>query len=391
MSCDCAFRKTLRIKNFSYIPEKTVYLDYAATNPVDIRIIGSMDAALRREWANLSSLHNSGLAVWKKTEKIKEDIAGYFLSAGNNIEFCSSGTEAMHAVIYSMMKTATFIISGAAEHASIVHPLRHLKKQSLLVKPGSDGYINIAELEKIFKKFPGSCFIYSPVQHESGNLQDIKNIFSCARRYGVLICIDGVQTASRLSPEEWTPFCDLFTVSGHKIYGCKGIAMLVKNNKNIRLRPFRFGNPACTGLFPGTANIPGIYALGQAVSLLSAEIRNDIKHLTGLSEEFTVMLESSGFEYYIETGRQRAPGFFLVSIPAITDMEDFFLFLAGKNICLSRFSACTSRVSGPSKILTLMGRNRERACSSLRISMGRFTQRSDLFKLLQAVRGYLKA
>ena len=371
------------------MPERSIYMDYNATTPIDPEIIGEIDSIMRRNWANPSSLHTAGININEKLNFYRENIASYFNHLPDGVHFCSSGTEAIHTALFGILsrEKEREIISTKIEHSAIIHPLRHLKaagKKIRLLDVEKNGTINLDELKKSLSN-KKTILLYSPVNHETGGLQPIKEITKIARDHNCIVIIDGVQAASRLKPNEWTNGCDIFTVSGHKLYAPKGIAFL-SIKKGIKIRPTRFGGYQENGIFPGTENTLGVAGLSAAISILKTTHDNELTFLKNLTEEGIDILNKSGIDFFIESPENRAPGVLCLSLPWVNDIEKLLFHLNNKRIYLSRFSACSPYIDGRSKILMAMGRPANRAAKSLRISLGKWSKRDDFYRLAEALK-----
>lgn len=399
MACNCSkFKKKLnQLKQSS--PDKMVYLDYNATTPVDPRVLGAMDRACRNLWANPSSLHACGLTVDNFLTHCGKTIAEYLKIAPEGIHYCGSASEAIHGGIHGILKKdpGRQLIITEIEHSAVYHPARLLKSasknddfvpKSSILRVDSEGKIDLDDLEALLQRGP-ALFVYSPVNHETGSLQNIKDIYQLASHYDCLVFLDAVQAAARLAPEDWTPYCDLFALSGHKIYTPKGIALLwIKGG--IPVRPFRFGGSQEAGLFPGTQNVPGIASLAESIKIMQKEFPQERQYLTTLTTECLRILEKQEVPFFKETPEKSTPGILNLSFPWVKDMEHFLYSCNENNICLSRFSACADRLTGPSKILTKMGRSADRTHTTVRLSFGRWTKRDDLFKFSGFMTKYRK-
>ncbi|HOV65258.1 MAG TPA: aminotransferase class V-fold PLP-dependent enzyme, partial [Spirochaetia bacterium] len=155
-----------------------------------------------------------------------------------------------------------------------------------------------------------------------------------------------------------------------------------------RLKPFRFGGTQENGLFPGTENLPGIIALAAALELLASRQLEDEQVLSSLDTDGRRILDTGGFPYIWESPREKASGVFCISLPWVADMEELLFYLNTKHVFVSRFSACTGRVDGPSRVLCAMGRPFDRATRSLRVSLGRESTRKDLFTFGSVLKEY---
>ena len=406
MACKCGYRKKLLEKKDSYNFKKSVYLDYNATTPVDIRVLRVYEKMCREYWANPSSVHSAGIKVWREIQKSREILSKYFSWSENGIYFCSSGTEAINKFLsgYLLKNMNTQIISTKNEHSAVLHLLRILKmantggkidkaKSPILLDVNNKGRINIDNLSKILQNSIKvnneikTLIVYSPVNHETGIIQDVEAIYSVANKYNSVVFLDGVQAAARLNPELWTSYCHGFALSGHKIYAPKGSGALFVE-PGLRISKTSFGGFQESGVFPGTENAPGIAALGEAVRLLNLNEENRL--LSSLIKDFLHLLKKNAISYVINSTEDSVPGVLSISFPEILDMEDFFSYFYNHDICVSRFSACSGRIKGPSKILENMGVKSDLSSSSLRISIGRFSKREDLNTFVFALGNFLK-
>lgn len=414
MACNCGYRKRIRDAKISFDPKRSVYLDYNATTPVDPAVLGEFDKVCRRLWGNPSSLHSAGIEIEENLERYTKTILNYLGLDSGRLYFCGSGTEAIHAGISGIARifsdrNSRHIISKNTEHSAVKKPLRMLRILSAggqlpagnpvsILSVDSNGRLNPGRFEDRCKRTGPSLLVYSPVNHETGALQPVKELFTAAEQHGCLVFLDAVQACPRLAPEEWAPYCHGFAVSGHKIYAPKGTAALYIK-KEIKLTPFRFGGSQQSGIFPGTENTPGIAALSRAFELLSADFAGEQARLRQLTKEGLDILRSAGIEFIVESSGWNAggsrsadqadtgvPGVLCLSFPWIGNMEEAMFELDRRQICVSRFSACTSRIAGPSPVLLAMGRPKRRCETSLRISIGRFSKRDDFFRLAEVLR-----
>lgn len=403
MACGCGYRKRLREDREVRRVQKTHYLDNCATTMPDPRTLGAFERACRTDWANPSSPHAAGLAASERLEGYRRTI-GRALSCGSEgIAFCSSGSEALHAGIWGLASRypALRFVTTALEHAAVRSPLRMLRSLGRDVRDcpvDGAGRIVPRALASLLSAgggaagtesaarsaAPAAVLVYSPVNHETGNIQDVRSIREAAAAAGALVFLDAVQTAPRLPAPAWAPFCDLFAVSAHKIHAPKGSALLWAA-PGLRLHASRYGGSQEGGLFPGTENLPGIAAFAEAASLLPGALAEEGKRLAALEKDFYDLCGKRSIPLERESADSHAPGVFCVSFPWIADMEAFMTGLARRGICASRFSACSDRVDGPSAALRAMGRPEARSRTSLRIGLSRFSVREDLAALVGAL------
>jgi len=369
-------------------------MDYNATTPVDPSIIGVFEQALRQYWQNPSSLHTGGLNAWELIESSRKKVAGFFNINKEDIFFSASGSEAIHAGItgYAEENNAC-VITTPLEHHAILNLLQQhekLKERHLIVKTDQDGKINLQDLETGLKTGKKFLIALSPVNHETGSIQPVKDIFALAKKYKAAVLLDVVQAAVRLDVSTWVDCCDMFAVSGHKLYAPKGSGFLCIKDK-IKIKPFRYGGSQENGIFPGTENVPAIAAFAESLVLYKKIFDQEIKRMRILTEEGFDILQNGRFGLIKESPADHVPGILCISLPWVKNMEKLIFALSDKNICLTRFSACTTELNGPSEILTAMGRDAKRASTSVRISLGKWSKRGDFFILRKVLEELHKA
>ncbi|MFA6506875.1 MAG: aminotransferase class V-fold PLP-dependent enzyme [Treponemataceae bacterium] len=403
MACGCGYRKRLREDRDVRRAIKTHYLDYCATTPSDPRTLGAFERACRANWANPSSAHACGIAAAERLDEYRLIVAKAFASSADGLSFCASGSEALHAGIWGLAARYPKLrfVTTATEHSSVRAPLRLLRSLGRDVREcrvDGDGRIDPDHLRGLIrapdidsetKNIPRTVLIYSPVNHETGTVQNVRVIWNTLIEADALAFIDAVQTAPRLQAADWAPYAHLFAVSAHKLYAPKGSACLWKAPE-LKLRPFRYGGGQENGLFPGTENVPGIAAFAEAAKILAENLKNERMMMNALERDFFTACEQRGVPVEKESAGDHAPGVFCLSFPWISDMEEFMTGLARKGVCVSRFSACSDRADGPSKTLLAMGRTKERAKRSLRIGLGRFSAREDVIALARSLEDSFK-
>ena len=385
MGCNCEIKKRLsRLARESQ--GEPVYLDYNATTPTDPILLRELDRVLRKNWGNPASLHIMGGEADLLVEESKATAARSFNKEEDSFQFCSSGCEGIHGILAGTEVKDRHLITTVADHSVLTQSAGHLfRNNHTLLRINPEGKIDREHLKRILNRQNGKCgLFYSPVNHETGAVQDCKAIFSLAAEKGVLVFIDAVQAAYRLKPQEWAPYCHGFVLSGHKFHAPKGIA-LVQINRDIVLTPFRFGGEEQGDLFPGTSNIPGIHLIGKGLELLEKNREEESRILSHLTSEGENILKTCRTEIIRESPADSVPGVLCLSLPDLKDLENFFLHLGERRICISRFSACTGDIQGESGVLKAMGVPSERSSRSIRISFGRFSKRQDFFALKEAI------
>jgi len=394
MACrKCSFRKKLN-RYSDNSRTQPVYLDYNATTPVDIRVLGIYEKTSRLNWANPSSFHSAGQGAFQFLESKRKEMAEYLnIGPPENLFFTYSSIGALSSSLKLFLdeKKIKTIITTEIEHSSVYRALESISDKSVEQVPLSvdcNGRINLDDLEKVLKTGK-AILVFSPVNHETGSVQEYENIFLLAERYSSFVIFDAIQTLSRIDIIRWSQYCHSFVISSHKIYGPKGIVLLY-------ISPYAkisIDDTSCvqeSGLFPGTENLPLIASFTEAIRIYSENIKSDLHHYDILTEEAYSILEQSSVNYCRETPENSVPGILSISLTqADISMEELFLFLYKEKICISRFSACSGEIEGPSKILSAMGRAEDHSNQSLRISLGRESQRSDIYSLVKALKTFL--
>ncbi len=394
MACrNCEFRKKM-IRSSRYQPKQAGYLDYCATTPVDLKVIGAFEDVCRNQWGNPSSLHGVGQSAYEVLEDSRS-VIGRILNVEErgNIFFTGSVYSALvkNLEVFLSINPDYKIISTEIEHRIIFKILDSFSRKGVGIETlpvDNRGKMDLGKLESILSV--RKCIIvYSPVNHETGSIQDCQKIYKLAVRYNSLVILDAVQAILRVKPEDWVSFCHGFVVSSHKIYAPNGCVLLYISSGSGYSPD---DNTVCQegGFFPGTENVPAISAFAEAVKILTRKREEDYLHSTMLTGETYSVLDQSGIEYTRESPEDSVPGIINISLTGMDlDMEDFFLFLHREKICISRFSACSGSVTGASSILKAMGRKGRRVNQSIRISLGRQSQRSHIFSLVSAIKKYL--
>jgi cysteine desulfurase len=382
MLCRCKYLKRLNDKKNALTPAKLVYLDNCATTPVDPMVLRALEDACRKTWGNPSSIHLAGLEAAKLLDQCRIDIGDFLGAPAEKVYFCSGATEALSTVIKGFNPDSFRFITTCIEHTALLSPLQHLKKKGFdvkFLKVNSSGKIYLDELEKLIKDKP-SVFFYSPINHETGSIQPIKEIYQLKKNYNLIVVTDGVQAVTRLAPAEWRDFYDITALGAHKFYAPKGTGLFAVKDKNIKLRKRSHSSRQEGGFSPGTQNMPGIAACAGAIKLLSDDELHRQKTLH--SEGLKILLNEVP-QIEINTPSSSTTGILNISLMGknADSMEELIMALAEEQICISRFSACNGKIKIPSKILTEMGLSYERAATSLRISCGRFNNRDDYFRL----------
>ena len=392
MACNCERKKRLLAKIRNSEQAETVYMDYNATTPVLKETVAAFEKSCRTSWANPSSYHSSGVKAWETMNSCRKNIADFFSKNPDHFYFSSSASESLFTGITGLYKTFdnSFFLTTAIEHSAVLKNITDLPRHRYrILKVTEEGRVDLTTLASVIaeNKDKKIICVYSPVNHETGGIQPVKEIYSRIKGCGGIVFADAVQALPRLPLSEWLDYCDMFAMSSHKIYAPKGSGLLYKPD-SIAMEKARGGGNQENGYFPGTENTPGIAAMSEAFSILKINSIPEYRRLKSLTAEGISILQNLPCKVIIESPAIRVPGVICISFPEIYDIEDFLSFLIYNNICISRFSACADNIKGKSQVLAAMGRPDERSTKSLRLSLGLFSKREDFYRFSEAVKHY---
>ena len=374
---------------------KYVYLDYAATTPMDQRVIEVMNAHFKDTYGNSSSLHSVGQKAAQTLVKSREIVASIINANRDDIFFTSSGTEADNIAIIGValknQKRGNHIITSALEHHAVENTCKQLKKSGFdftFLPVNNLGLINLQELEdKITKNTVLISIMFA--NNEIGTIEPIKEIGEIAKKHDVIFHTDAVQAFGKVPIDVNEMNIDLLSASAHKLYGPKGVGMLYIRNKGIRegwgkyIEPIMFGGGHERDMRPSTVNVPGIAGFAKAVELAKEEMPKEIERQSKLRDKIiNFVLENIEDTYLNGHPTQRLPNNVNLGIRFI-EGESMVLDLDSQGIATSTGSACSSKSLDPSHVLLAIGLEPQEAHGSLRITVGRFTTEEDVDYFLE--------
>lgn len=364
---------------------KKIYLDYAATTPVDPRVIEAMMPYFSQEFANTMSLHSPGQKASGAVEKARKIIAD-FIGAKDTKEiiFTSSATEsnnlALKGVVFANKhKKKNHIIVSTIEHDCVLESARWLQRQGFEVTylpVDYCGFINTNQLKKSIKE---NTILVSIIHanNEIGTIQDISTIGKICRQKGVYLHTDASQSFGKIPIDVDKVNIDLLTASSHKIYGPKGAALLYVR-KGVVIEPIIHGGGHEVGLRSSTLNVPAIVGFGRACQILQKESRAENNRLTELRDLFiNRVLKNIKGTHLNGHPTRRLSNNINISFSSV-EGESLVMELDFYGIAVSTGSACSSKTLTPSHVLTAIGLPPQKAHGSLRISLGRWTKKSDV-------------
>ncbi|NNM13527.1 MAG: IscS subfamily cysteine desulfurase, partial [Gammaproteobacteria bacterium] len=386
---------------------KTIYLDYAATTPVDPRVAEKMMHCLTLDgcFANpASSSHHLGRQARGKIEMARRQVASLINAQAEDIIWTSGATESdnlalkgvayYHTEIDHNNKQAIkrkHIVTCRTEHKAVLDTCKYLESEGYAVtylKPECNGRVCLQQFREALREDTVLVSIMH-VNNEIGVIQDIEAIAEICQTRGIVFHVDAAQSAGKIVLDVEKIPVDLLSFSAHKIYGPKGIgALYVRAAQRVQVEPLIHGGGHEAGLRSGTLATHQIVGMGEAFALARQELENDNQHILKLRQKLLHGIKAlggvtiNGFENcFDEQGKpQQLPGILNVSFEGI---EGESLLYALCELAVSSGSACTSASAEPSYVLRALGRDDQSAQSSIRFSIGRFTTDADIERAIE--------
>ena len=374
-----------------------IYLDYAATTPVDPRVAAAMARYLTPDGQFGNPASRSHSFGWRAEEAVAEarrHVAGLIGADPREIVWTSGGTEsdnlAIKGAAHFYRKKGRHIVTCKTEHKAVLDTCRQLEREGCEVTylaPRPDGLLDLEEFEAALREDTVLASVMH-VNNEIGVIQDIGALGALTRPRGVLLHVDAAQSAGKVPIDAAAMQVDLMTLSAHKIYGPKGIgALYVCRKPRVRLEAQMHGGGHERGLRSGTLATHQIVGMGEAFRIAGEELAEEAARIRALRDRLWAGLGRMEEVYLNGDLERRVPGNLNVSFNFV---EGESLIMALKDIAVSSGSACTSASLEPSYVLRALGRNDELAHSSLRFSIGRFTTERDIDRTIELIEGAVR-
>jgi cysteine desulfurase len=357
-----------------------IYMDYHATTPVDPRVLEAMMPYFSEKFGNAASRnHPFGWEAEEAVEAARKQVADLIGANPKEIIFTSGATEsnnlAIKGVAEMYREKGNHVITCVTEHKAVVDTCKKLEKQGLRVTylpVQKDGRISLDELRAAITEKTILITIMT-ANNEIGVIQPIAEIGAIAKEKGILFHTDGVQAVGKVPFDVTALKVDLVSISGHKIYGPKGVGALYVRRRNPRvlLAEQISGGGHERGMRSGTLNVTGIVGLGKAAQLCQQEMEKDTARLRALRDRLNKELHASLDEIYINGSMEhRLPHNLNISFAYV---EGESLLMGINDVAVSSGSACTSASLEPSYVLKALGAGDDLAHSSIRFGLGRWT------------------
>jgi cysteine desulfurase len=370
-----------------------IYLDYAATTPVDPRVADAMIECLRPggPHGNPSSVgHEYGRRARALVEKARAQVAAAIGSRPECIVWTSGATESDNLAIIGAARfnadRGRHIVSTRTEHKAVIDPLKHLEQEGFEVtwlKPDCDGIVYPEQIRAALRTDTQLVSLMH-VNNETGVIQDVSAVGAMCRERGVVFHVDAAQSAGKLPIDVESMNIDLLSLTAHKAYGPKGVgALYVRKRPPVGLRPLIHGGGQEAGLRSGTLATHQIVGMGAAFELANREREEDVERIRVLRDRLWQGIASVGDVELNGHREQRVANVLNVSFHGI---EGESLQFALRELAVSAGAACSSASEAASYVLRALGRSDQLAHSSLRFSLGRFTTAAEIETAIEAVR-----
>lgn len=372
-----------------------VYLDCNATTPMEPAVAEVVRRYFEDEYGNEGSrTHNFGARARQAVQKAREQIASLVDAKPEEVVFTSGATESNNLAILGLAHWGrqhgkTHIISTRIEHKAVLEPIEHLAKEGFevdLVAPSKQGRV---EAEKIARLLRPNTMLVSVMSanNETGVIQPLAELTEALAHHPAWLHVDAAQTFGKLVPELRHPRIDLISASGHKIYGPKGVGVLVvrhRGKQKVPLTPLTFGGGQEHGLRPGTLPVPLIVGLGKAAELAAKNHQARETQCRAFREKFLRAIEPLQPHLHGEEGKVLAHTV-NASFPGVSAEE---VMLRLKDVAaVSNGSACTSSSYQPSHVLKAMHLGKEEIVGAVRFSWCHMTPEPNWKVLAEKLRG----
>ncbi len=370
-----------------------IYLDNAATTPIDKAVIEAMIPMMEMNFGNPSSIHSHGRTVRSAIEKSRKTIAELLSTSPAEIFFTSGGTEADNTAIYGAIDTykLTHAITSQVEHHAVLHTLEHLEKlgkiQLSFVNLDEKGNVDLSHLEELLQNNPRTLVSLMHGNNEIGNLLDLEKTGEICRKYNAVFHSDTVQTMGHFRHDLKIIPIDFIVGAGHKFHGPKGVGFLYIN-ADSKISPFIHGGAQERNMRGGTENIYGIVGIAKALEIAYTEMDEHRKYIENIKTHMITRLstEFSGIDF---NGNSADLGSSLYTVLSVNFPEskeaDMFLFNLDINkISASGGSACASGSNIGSHVLTAIGGNPNRP--SVRFSFSKYNTIAEIDYVIEKLK-----
>ena len=371
------------------------YFDHSATTKVKEKVLEAMLPYLKEEFGNPSSMYTSGRSAKRAIEAARKQVSELINAKPKEIIFTAGGSESDNTALFGIVKKykekGNHIITSKIEHHAILNSCKRLKKDGFEItylNVNKDGIVDIEELKRVVNE---NTILISIMyaNNEIGTIEPIKEICEIAKKHNIIVHVDAVQACGNIPIDVKELGVDLLSISGHKLYGPKGIgALYIK--EGVEIENLIYGGHQEKGLRAGTENVSGIVGFGKACEIAKLELSTHMKYLSKLRDYYISQVEKRIPDVILNGSREkRLPGNANFSFKNV-DGGTILLKLDQKGISASSGSACSTGDPKPSHVLTAIGLDEVTAKSALRTTFGEDNTISDIDFLLNSLEDIVK-
>ena len=370
-----------------------IYLDYQATTPTDPRVLEAMLPWFTQKFGNPGSVtHAYGREAAEAVETARTQVAALIDAEPREIVFTSGATESNNLALKGALRFGrdgrNGLVTLPTEHKCVLESARALEREGFrvtILPVGGDGLFELSALDRAIDDRTALVSVMA-AHNEIGVIQPIAEIGALCRARGVLFHSDAAQAVGKMAIDVNAVGIDLLSVSGHKIYGPKGIgALYVRRRPRARLVPLIDGGGQERGLRSGTLPTPLCVGLGAAAALAQQEMAEEATRLTIWRQRLLAGLKTRVPELRLNgDALRRLPGNLNLCFPGVSALD---LMAACPGLALSTGSACTAAEIEPSYVLRALGLSDDLAQASIRIGLGRFTREAEIPEVIEALAG----
>ena len=370
-----------------------IYLDNAATTPVDPLVLESMNQAFKECFGNASSMHTDGTLAKERLENARARLAEILTCSPEEVYFTSGGTEAnnwgLKGFAFANRTKGNHIIVSAIEHDCVLNTCIWLQEQGFRITMLPVGETGVIDPESVTEPLKPETILISVmhVNNELGTIQPVSEIGRIAHENNIAFHTDACQSFGKIFLNAETLNADMISINAHKIYGPKGTGALIIR-KGTMIEPLLHGGGQERGFRSTTENIPGIEGFVRAAELCKVYKTDDTVKIRSLSDLLISGLREK-FEnvYFNGNLQQRIPGILNFAFSGQEgEAMRIMLMLDEEGISVSAGSACSANHTGSgSHVLNVIGKNPVEARGAIRASIGRFNTEKDIIKFIEAL------
>lgn len=369
-----------------------IYLDNAATTPLDPRVLEAMMPYFTEKFGNPSSIYSYGRETRLAIENARKSVAKILNAHPAEIFFTSGGTESSNTVIHAAINDlgCTHIITSPIEHHATLHTVEDIHKRGLAalsyVKVLNNGHVDLEDLELLLSSTEERTLVtLMHANNEIGNMLDLDVVGTLCKKYNAIFHSDTVQTVGHFPLDLRNTPVHFITGAGHKFHGPKGVGILYIN-ENVKIKPYIHGGGQERNMRAGTENLYGIVGFAKALELATASFEEDQAYMTDLKKYLMDRLQNTidGVSFNGDPLGRSLYTVLSVSFPKTEKSEMLLFNLDMSGICVSGGSACTSGAEQGSHVIRAINNNPNQV--TVRFSFSRHNTKEELDTLVEKIK-----